>query len=186
MTHTSCPVAEHDGCCACLSDEGGGDPNGDWDNGVCCGHCTAVCSNTTIGREGASCGSFDETTGTMGAACAAGLTCITDPNMVCMGGSCPGVCRSPTGNDFCPGSPMQLCRSLCPSPEDIRTQNGCAADACLTRSGSCCDLSCCPVFPALAVVRCPAGTAARLARAEVAGRAVVRGLPRAAGQRRAL
>ena len=95
MTHTSCPVAEHDGCCACLSDEGGGDPNGDWDNGVCCGHCTAVCSNTTVGREGASCGSFDETTGTMGAACAAGLTCITDPNMVCMG-SCSGVCTRPT------------------------------------------------------------------------------------------
>ena len=31
---------------------------------------------------------------------------------------------------------------MCPSPEAIRTQNGCAADACLTRSGSCCDLSC--------------------------------------------
>ena len=23
-THDSCPIAEHDGCCACLSDEGGG------------------------------------------------------------------------------------------------------------------------------------------------------------------
>ena len=44
---------------------------------------------------GASCGGFDENTGTMGAACAAGLTCITDPNMVCMG-SCSGVCTRPT------------------------------------------------------------------------------------------
>jgi hypothetical protein len=50
----------------------------------------------TSNREGASCGGFDETTGTMGAACAAGLTCFTDPNMMCMGGSCPGVCTSPT------------------------------------------------------------------------------------------
>merc|ERR1719261_1851146 len=36
----SCPSEEHDHCCNCLSDE----YPGDWDNGYCCGHCTAVCN----------------------------------------------------------------------------------------------------------------------------------------------
>ena len=58
-----------------------------------------------------------------------------------VGHCCAGTYCEPA-DDYCPGSPMQLCRSMCPSPEAIRTQNGCAADACLTRSGSCCDLSC--------------------------------------------
>jgi hypothetical protein len=46
-THSTCPEAEHDGCCACLSDEGGGEPDGDWDTGACCGHCTAMCRSST-------------------------------------------------------------------------------------------------------------------------------------------
>ena len=45
-THRSCPPKEHNNCCKCVSDEGGGTPNGDWDNGKCCGHCTAMCRNT--------------------------------------------------------------------------------------------------------------------------------------------
>jgi hypothetical protein len=47
--HRTCPTSEHDGCCACLSDEGGGEFDGDWDNGECCGHCTAVCPDSTLG-----------------------------------------------------------------------------------------------------------------------------------------
>eukprot|EP01051_Picozoa_sp_SAG22_P001049 SAG22_NODE_37_length_26837_cov_8.103523_3_plen_1698_part_00 len=45
-SHRTCPTAAdaaERGCCGCYSDEGGGDPEGNWDNGHCCGHCTAVC-----------------------------------------------------------------------------------------------------------------------------------------------
>jgi hypothetical protein len=41
-SHESCPTVEHDGCCSCFSDEVG-TPNGRWDNGQCCGHCTDLC-----------------------------------------------------------------------------------------------------------------------------------------------
>ena len=63
--------------------------------GPSCASIAEIAAMPTANGEGASCGGFDETTGTMGAACAAGLTCFTDPDMACPG-SCPGVCTSST------------------------------------------------------------------------------------------
>jgi hypothetical protein len=102
---------------------------------------------TPTRREGASCGGFDEMTGTMGAACAAGLTCITDPNMVCMGGSCPGVCTSPTATsgtcgNFDMSSPtadrslmMRCSRMLCSNP-GANTQAECETSTCCSWKGA--------------------------------------------------
>merc|ERR1711871_166395 len=39
--HSTCPDEEHDGCCACESDE----MPDDWDNGYCCGACTYICGS---------------------------------------------------------------------------------------------------------------------------------------------
>jgi len=54
-THPSCPTAAEavsSDCCTCKSDEGGGEPNGDWHNGNCCSDCTAVCAVATTTAPG--------------------------------------------------------------------------------------------------------------------------------------
>ena len=54
--HPSCPAAEHNSCCGCFSDEvtwddQAGNWAGEWDNGLCCGHCAWLCDTPPTSSE---------------------------------------------------------------------------------------------------------------------------------------